>query len=251
MCPGRCVGAGRTGGGPRPQIRSPPASLPPQGLKLAGDCICGFILSVLTPSILLDCHSARPSRPGGATVVSPALSPPPRALWTHLQGTPRLLSFGDVLILTLYTSPFLIASPMLISTSPVPPPPEGIGSCRSVMDKPVTSLCRASDRHGAFVREASGVDSEGDATGALRALSARGHGRFRPQGLFRELGSRREAVSRGRCKSKSPHFCCCWVWSRRKPNISVVENFPLTSLGFMFAQRWEYWQYPFIQASRC
>lgn len=32
------------------------------------------------------------------------------------------------------------------------------------------------------------MDSEGDATGALRELSAKGHGCFRPQGLFHELG---------------------------------------------------------------
>lgn len=72
-CPGRCVGAGRTGGGPWSQVRSPPASLPPPGLKSAGDCICGFILSVPTPGILLDYHPARPSRPGRATVASQAL----------------------------------------------------------------------------------------------------------------------------------------------------------------------------------
>lgn len=47
-----------------------------------------------------------------------SLSPPPRTPWTHFQGTPRLLSFGDILILTLYTSFFLIPSFMLIFLPP-------------------------------------------------------------------------------------------------------------------------------------
>lgn len=70
-----CVGAGRAGGGSRPQVCRPPASLPPWSLTPAGDFICGFILNDPTPGVLLDCHPARPSRGGGATAASPALSP--------------------------------------------------------------------------------------------------------------------------------------------------------------------------------
>lgn len=66
------------------------------------------------------------------------------------------------------------------------------------------------------------MDSEGDATGALRELSAKGHGCFRPQGLFHELAGggvvsgKPRLRSCGRCKSKSPHLCYCWIWGQKE-----------------------------------
>lgn len=98
------------------------------------------------------------------------------------------------------------------------------------------------------------MDSEGDATGALCALSAKGHGRFRPQGLFRELGGLREAEAQELWqvqKEISVFVLLLGLGAEGNQICSVDENFPPTSLGFVFAQRWEYWQYHFIEASRC
>lgn len=98
------------------------------------------------------------------------------------------------------------------------------------------------------------MDSEGDATGALRELSAKGHGCFRPQGLFHELGGSPRNRGLGAVAGAKANLRVCATagfGGRRKPKCSVDENFPPTSVGFVFAQRWEYRQYHFIEASRC
>jgi hypothetical protein len=52
-CPAGVRGCGAGRCGPRPQVCRPHASLPPPGVAPAGDIICGFVLSVPTPGILL------------------------------------------------------------------------------------------------------------------------------------------------------------------------------------------------------
>lgn len=132
-------GGGQVGARGRRSADRPPPALP-RSLTPAGDFICGFILNDPTPGILLDCHPAGPSRPGGATAASPSLSAFPQGPPTHFQGTPRLLSFGDVFILTLYTSPRFFPQFCIFFF-----PGEGSGSCRSAMGNPATSVCHASD----------------------------------------------------------------------------------------------------------
>lgn len=105
-CPSRCVWAPGRQVRAAPRVCRPPASLPPRGLNPRR----GFHLWVHFERSDYQ-HFIRPS-PG--TALKPRrsrrrlpgpVSLPPRTPWTHLQGTPRLLSFGDILILTLYTPP--------------------------------------------------------------------------------------------------------------------------------------------------
>lgn len=101
--PAGVVGARRAVGGRAAglQIARLPASSGPHTPR-------DFVLNVPTHGILLDYGRARPPRPVQEPPSPPRLSPLPRGpSRTPFQGTPRMLSFGDILILCCTPPPFL------------------------------------------------------------------------------------------------------------------------------------------------